>query len=355
MSICNAIILHEYDAMQHTAPLIEAFRKDGIEPQCVNLNIFRSAARCVLGKKVGGWRWEMRNIAALFRLIFIPPKKHICILALPVRSRFWWLIPHLTKYCPRIIFHTSWPRWENEILRQKNPSQVTTIRKVLGKSIVVGVTSAAALSIEDKALKTLTIPHPLNPQNYKYYESDLSLNSDIVNVVFLGRLVKEKGVLEMLSFASEHPKVHFHIAGAGPLGEVVKGAAQKTSNLTYYGQLSCPRIKSTLLSNADYYLCNSVETEDWLEAFCISMFEATLHGAVPVTLSGIGVDTAIADIGLDKFAINYKSNEAIQNFWEVCHKTPKGTRENLRAITIRALAFDRVTEMWTSIITELRE
>lgn len=61
-----------------------------------------------------------------------------------------------------------------------------------------------------------------------------------LDVVFVGRLSPEKGVMHLLEAASRLPKTTFAIVGEGPLETQVKAAAEATTNVRFYGKMKQP-------------------------------------------------------------------------------------------------------------------
>jgi glycosyltransferase involved in cell wall biosynthesis len=65
-------------------------------------------------------------------------------------------------------------------------------------------------------------------------------------VAYVGRLVPEKGVLDVVRLATELPEIPVFIAGRGPLAQAVSEAASALPNLTYYGHLDGGEIERLL-------------------------------------------------------------------------------------------------------------
>lgn len=65
-------------------------------------------------------------------------------------------------------------------------------------------------------------------------------------IVFVGRLVGEKGVLDVVDVARRLPDIPVTIAGGGPLWSVVTGAADELPNLSCLGWVQAPQLPEHL-------------------------------------------------------------------------------------------------------------
>jgi glycosyltransferase involved in cell wall biosynthesis len=110
--------------------------------------------------------------------------------------------------------------------------------------------------------------------------------------LFVGRLVKSKGVPAMVEAWKQLPGIPLHIVGDGPCSEQI-GAAQAGGELpsvTYRGRL--PRAETlAAMKNARFLVFPS----EWYEGFPVTIAEAFACG-VPVVASGLGaMQEIIAD------------------------------------------------------------
>ena len=110
------------------------------------------------------------------------------------------------------------------------------------------------------------------------YTAELNLNSDALLIAFVGRLIPEKGISQMIEVA-QNPEViqrniHFVIAGKGPLSEMVK---QAKGNLHYLGPID--RQDASALLQQAYLHCLPSRSE----GFASSLLEASACGCPSVT------------------------------------------------------------------------
>jgi glycosyltransferase involved in cell wall biosynthesis len=110
--------------------------------------------------------------------------------------------------------------------------------------------------------------------------------------LFVGRMVKSKGVPSMLEAWEKLSAVPLHIVGDGPCKEQIESAQQagKLSSVTYRGRL--PRAETLAVMKKARFL---VFPSEWYEGFPVTIAEAFACG-VPVVASRLGaMEEIIAD------------------------------------------------------------
>lgn len=122
------------------------------------------------------------------------------------------------------------------------------------------------------------------------FRSDFGWEDDDFLCVFVGRLVPEKGVSQLIGAARKlesEKKIRFVIAGEGPLSREVEETC--LSNLRYVGKLSGGDV-SALFSCADVFCLPSRS-----EGFSTSLLECVSCECVPLTTWVGGVDELLGD------------------------------------------------------------
>jgi glycosyltransferase involved in cell wall biosynthesis len=112
--------------------------------------------------------------------------------------------------------------------------------------------------------------------------------------LFVGRLVKAKGVLSMISAWEQMANIPLAIAGDGPCREQLEAALKngKVPSVTYRGRLSRPDTLATM-KKARFLIFPS----EWYEGFPVTMAESFACG-VPVICSRLGSMQEIVTDGL---------------------------------------------------------
>ncbi|MEM0134205.1 MAG: glycosyltransferase [Thermoplasmatales archaeon] len=122
--------------------------------------------------------------------------------------------------------------------------------------------------------------------------------------LFLGRLTRDKGVLELLEAASNLPGKKFKIAGTGPLKEDVTNYAEKYKNIEYLGYVSEAE-KVDLLRNAKLLV-----TPSRAETFGVVFIEAMASGT-PVVGSSETREIGILKDNYNGWFVQFGDSEAL--------------------------------------------
>jgi len=133
------------------------------------------------------------------------------------------------------------------------------------------------------------------PLNKKECRNELKLNKDDFIVLFLGRLIREKGVREFIRSASlVNPKIKFVIVGNGPLEDIARKASLEQKNVIFSGKI--PHEETPKYYNsADIFLIPTQNEEGFarvtLEALsCGTPIIATNKGCLPEIInSSVGI------------------------------------------------------------------
>ena len=110
------------------------------------------------------------------------------------------------------------------------------------------------------------------------FRAELGLKTNALLVAFIGRLIPEKGILQMIKVAQDPQivakDIHFVLAGKGPLADKAGGAG---GNLHYIGPIS--RQDASALLQQAYLHCLPSRSE----GFASSLLEASACGCPSVT------------------------------------------------------------------------
>ena len=111
-------------------------------------------------------------------------------------------------------------------------------------------------------------------------------------MIYVGRLVENKGIKELLSLNKNLDKELFSlkIVGDGPLKNIVQEASRAYSNIDYVGYVKSKRKLFNLYCQSDIQLLFSKKTLDntWEELFGIVIIEAMYCGVPTIATSHVG-------------------------------------------------------------------
>ena len=193
-----------------------------------------------------------------------------------------------------------------------------------------GISQSSCRWLEHFGIKTATvIPNAIDAfaldaeasACQRDFRQELSLDPERPLVISVGRLVKEKGALELLEVATQAPDLEFALAGDGPLKEQL--AKSKPKNVHLLGILDHGDL-SGLYSQSDAFCLPSRS-----EGFCTAFLEAGAFG-LPMVVTDVG---GAREVLGDDFSLGVLLNatdptslaKAIRQALEL----PEGTRKAL--------------------------
>jgi glycosyltransferase involved in cell wall biosynthesis len=132
--------------------------------------------------------------------------------------------------------------------------------------MVISPSKLVADHLSDFGNKSKIVPVGIDLSKFVYNENKEDY------YLFIGRLTRDKGVLELLEAAARLPNKEFKIAGTGPLRDSVKDYANRYRNIEYLGYVS-EQDKIDLLKNAKLLVAPSRA-----ETFGVVFIEAMASG-----------------------------------------------------------------------------
>jgi len=156
-------------------------------------------------------------------------------------------------------------------------------------------------------------------------KSKMGWNDEFV-VLFVGRLIEEKGIVELLEAASlASNKIRWVIAGTGPLEELIKQKSKINNSIVFLGKIKNQDLAS-LYNAADLLLVPSTHEEGFgrviLEALScgLPVIAANRGGIVEAMNSEVGelieinpknISQSVEKLRVDRGALSSKSKAAI--------------------------------------------
>ncbi|WP_133468579.1 glycosyltransferase family 4 protein [Paraglaciecola marina] len=117
-----------------------------------------------------------------------------------------------------------------------------------------------------------------------------------IRVLYLGSLMKEKGIMIFLQAAQKHPEMNFNICGTGSkeVVNIVKDFSKKLDNLTYSGVVYGNE-KTNVLNNADIFVLQSHYKS---EGVPLSILEAMSANCAIITTNHNGIPETVGNCAL---------------------------------------------------------
>ncbi|MCX8093175.1 MAG: glycosyltransferase family 4 protein [Candidatus Goldbacteria bacterium] len=228
------------------------------------------------------------------------------------RLIFWM---HLLNH-NKIIFHNSWPYWNNDDYPEKPIFLKNFIFKSWEKFIlnnntyIINIINKSKEEIIKKygkdENKIFVIPHCMNDQNYYYMERQ---KNEKLKILFVGRLVREKGLDILREVIKRLPENDFGIIGDGR-DKYILNDVLSAGNVKYYGYINDRKKIGEIMRQYDVFILPSYKTKNWEEVFGIVLIEAMACGLICIATDCIGPLHIIKDME-NGFIVKQKNTDMI--------------------------------------------
>lgn len=296
-------ILHENGAPRHFEALFFLNKNKNYYDEIISLEFtfIRQFVKGIVRKNGGLIKKSLYNFIMILNFLFTKDK-HIIIGAAPYDVFAFYLA--LIKKRHQLIYYSSWPYWDFSRYPKKTiiPGQLKAWKSFLDDIQAVGVTHHVRDGLQQYTSKTTVIPHCINEQIFTKNRHE---RNGKFRAIYVGRLIPEKGISEMLEFANElrgNDDVELWFVGDGVLKDKVIQAQNQNSNVKYLGKINDQRKLAEIYNQCDVLLLPSLTSSNWEELFGIVLIEAMACGVVPISTDSIGPKTIIND-GLDGFIV----------------------------------------------------
>ncbi|WP_441257262.1 glycosyltransferase [Vibrio sp. Vf1514] len=304
----NVIVIHEFGAPEHYYGAQDFLVKNA---GSIKYREFSTPLLVYRALKSRSFSKMLKAFSDFFYLLFcylfpsILKGKTVILGCAPLDWRIC-LLKRCLKHS-KIIYHTSWLSWDGSKYPKNIPCLEKYLTKVwkefLGKS--VHHIAAVTPEVKRQLIENFSVPeyiiqvvyHCFNNEIFKITDdfSNVDINHKQLNVIFVGRLVEEKGVREIISLAQSLPNNKFYIVGKGKLEDELKQAAEKQKNLEFIGYVANRDKLAELFRSSDILLQMSKKNSEWEELFGMAIIEAMACGVVPIATDHVGPNTILSD------------------------------------------------------------
>ncbi len=225
------------------------------------------------------WSDVFWSFFGYFHLIFTQ-KKVIALFA-----PYSWMAVYLfftRAFGTKVVYMTSWPYWnEKDFVFKPNKIKLFFWKKFLKNIDCVTISKSAENELKKFTPNVIQIPHAVDLELFKVGKKDKKFK-----VLFVGRIIKEKGIQGILNVASELKEIEFVFIGFGNFVEKVKNCG--LNNVVYLGEIR-DRIKlAKLFSSASVFVLNSYKIPGWEELYGIVLLEALASGTCVISTDCVG-------------------------------------------------------------------
>ncbi len=245
-------------------------------------------------------------------------KKKVVVLFAP----YSWMVVYLLflKVMRRdVVYMTSWPYWDGKDCVHK----ATWFKVYLWKKFLKGVSTVTISRTGKENLlrfnrKVVQIPHGVDLSLFYPGEKRVKFS-----VLYLGRMVKEKGVEGLLEVAKSLPNIEFTFVGSGNMVDKVKDCG--LSNVVYLGEIRDRERVAQLFREHHVFVLNSYKVDKWEELYGIVLLEAMASGVSVLSTDCVGPKEIVKEeFG---FLVRQKDEEGLKEKLEFFYENPERVEE----------------------------
>ncbi|MCW1874111.1 glycosyltransferase family 4 protein [Erwinia sp. INIA-01] len=261
-----------------------------------------------------------------------------------------------------IIYHTSWPYWWGDNVPYPYNGKNLIIKNIFKFYLnnlnfkVVGVTEPCIESISSELtnskLECSFIPHAVNIDLFKH---DGGEKNSAKKILYVGRLVKEKGVFELAEAIRELDSEYtFTIVGAGVEEKKLVSELNQFKNVEFLGHIAEKSKVAEVFKQHDILVLPSKKIDGWEELFGLVIIEAMACGLIVIASDHIGPRGIISN-GKNGFLIsdvNLKDNliKSINNLKDMeLDFIRAGARKTAMEYDI-----NNIKRKWSEVINEVQ-
>lgn len=254
----------------------------------------------------------------------------------------------------RVIYHTSWPYWQGDN-QPVNPGLFAGIVKVAWRRFIKNENVFIACVLEKtrneiikvfgkNAAKISVIPHAVNTRVFRPRPS----KRGALNVLFAGRLVREKGLLDLAEIikAADAKKYFFGIVGRGR-DEALLSEVKGLNNVRFYGRVNDRQKMAEITASHDVMLLPSYKTKTWEELFGIAVLEAWASGLAVIATDCVGPKHLINHMK-NGILVKQRDVKAMSSMLQFLHKNRQALKRISKAAVKSAGNYnmDKTMRLW---------
>jgi len=269
-------------------------------------SLLRKMGHSLLGKplhvsKRVTWSEIWHSFSGYFILLFT--RKRIVALFAPYHfiSPYLWL---LKKTGRRITFMTSWPYWNGkDYVHRPNALSKYFWKLFLRDISAVTVSATAKQALLPYTRRVVQIPHAVDLHTFYPRKKKKRFQA-----LYVGRMIPEKGLADLLSVAQELKDIDFVFVGSGPFVERVRTCGLQ--NVHYLGEIRDRQKLAQLFAESHVFVLNSYKIRGWEELYGIVLLEALASGTPVISTDCVGPrEILLEEFG---FLIPQKNREALK-------------------------------------------
>ncbi|MDJ0644533.1 MAG: glycosyltransferase [Flavobacteriaceae bacterium] len=346
MSQTTVYVLHKNGAPNHYKALDYFLQQKGKTLKHREFSVVGNLYKSIIKLNFSLFKKQLLNLSFLITLVFSKNKKIVFGIA-PFDKKLTRLLPLLRKHT--IYYHSSWTCWDGSFQPKTvngNAKVMHTWREFLEQRVahIFAVSSVTKEQLlENFGLKENTISivhHTLRDDFLQTEEKERDFDC-----IYIGRLVPQKGIQELLNFFANRKDKTLTIIGDGKLENLVKSYADKHLNIRFKGKINDAALLKSLLQQHRYLVLNSLKTEKWEELFGIVIIESMSQGVIPISTNHAGPRSIIND------DIGYLYNEGAleAKLTSILSESYQKEKSAATLATSKFYSVENISQFWAAI------
>lgn len=290
-------VLHKQGADSHYAALDFLLKQHSGELKFREFSVFTKIFKALRSFDLKALKKQRVNFAFLLNLLLSKNKKIVLGIA-PFDHKLLFLLKFLRNHT--VYYHTSWAHWDKSF----HPKTKKNSKKVFEAwRYFLEEKCAHIFSVNQKGKEQLLKNYELSHQKISVVYHSLAPEFSVVpretrkknSFLYVGRLVPQKGLDEVLAYFSGTKQASLTIIGKGEQSSMVLDYAKKNNNLVYIDYLGNKIELKKQFARHQYLLLNSKRKKNWEELFGMVIIEAMSQGTIPVASGHSGPSEIISE------------------------------------------------------------
>ncbi len=212
-----------------------------------------------------------------------------------------------------ITFMTSWPYWGEEYVHKAKFFSQFFWKRFLTRRKIVTISATAKKSLEKYSSSVVQIPHAIDLKTFTPGKKKK------FQVLFVGRIIPEKGISGILDVAKELQNIPFVFVGNGSAVPLIQ--EYSLENVSYLGEIRDREKLAQLFRESSVFVLNSYAIHGWEELYGIVLLEALASGTMVISTDCVGPkEIVLSDFG---FLIKQKDTHVLKEKIQWCYMHQK--------------------------------
>lgn len=290
-------VCHEYYTPSHYTALEYLANEHGYEVVYCEPNLYFELRRSF--KNSFNRSRLAHNICCMFTLLFSKGNKVVIGMA-PYNPFLKWLLFILRGH--ELYYHSSYSCWDGSRFAYKGSPQDIKLWKDFTYNKIKCFFAVSEKTKNEVVKNGFSNAYKISVVNHSF---NINIDTDGLcrfskTFLCVGRLVKEKGIAQLLYIFSLHPEASISFVGKGEMEGLVKEYADKYTNIKYLGFIKGLQNLVPIYKAHSFLVLNSIKTPIWEELFGMALYEGMACGCVPLANRHSGPKEIITD-GVDGF------------------------------------------------------